>query len=62
VRAQEKVILIMTPLFGVMVCFFDPEIPNILFHSVVGNVLLMIVVACQLFSLWWIHRIIKSTI
>ena len=62
VRAQEKVILVMTPLFGVMVCLFDPEIPDILFHSVVGNLLLMVVVACQLFSLWWIHRIIKSTI
>jgi tight adherence protein B len=62
VRAQEKVILFMTPLFGFLVCLFDPEIPDILFHSVAGNFLLVVVVACQLFSLWWIHRIIRSTI
>lgn len=62
VRAQGKVILLLTPLFGVLVCLFDPEIPEILFNSVLGNLLLVVVVACQLFSLWWINRIIKSTI
>lgn len=62
VRAQGKVVLLLTPLFGVLVCMFDPEIPEILFSSVLGNLLLVVVVTCQLFSLWWINRIIKSTI
>jgi tight adherence protein B len=62
VRSQEKVILLMTPLFGVLVCLFDPEIPDILFNSWQGQALLVVVVALQLFSMWWIHRIIKSTI
>lgn len=62
VRAQEKVILLMTPAFGVLICFMDPEIPSILFHSIIGNIMLVFVVACQLLSIWWIHRIIRSTI
>lgn len=62
VRAQGKVILLLTPVFIVLVCLFDPEIPDILFYSFLGNLLLVVVVALQLFSLWWINRIIKSTI
>ena len=62
VRAQEKVILFLTPVFGVLICFFDPAIPNILLHSALGNILLVFVFGCQLLSIWWIHRIIRATI
>ena len=62
VRAQEKVIILITPVFAVLICFMDPEIPNILFHSVIGNIMLVIVIGCQLLSIWWIHRIIRATI
>jgi tight adherence protein B len=62
VRAQEKVIMFMTPLFLLMVCFFDPSIPDILFHSVAGNVLLVVVAVIQLIGLAWIRRIVRTTI
>lgn len=62
VRAQEKIIMLITPVFGVMVCLFDPEIPGILFSSIIGNIILVFVVGCQIISVWWIHRIISSTI
>ena len=62
VRAQEKIILVMTPLFGLMVCAFDPDIPRILFHTMAGNLLLVVVAALQSLSIYWIRRILKSTI
>jgi len=62
VRAQEKIILCATPLFGAMVCSFDPDIPRILFQTIPGNLLLVVVVGLQAISLYWIRRILKSTI
>jgi len=62
VRAQEKIILYMTPLFCVMICMFDPDIPRILFHTIVGNLLLVVITGMQVASIYWIRRILKSTI
>jgi Flp pilus assembly protein TadB len=62
VRSQEKVILFMTPIFGFLVCLFDPSIPDILFNSFVGNMMLVMVVGMQVFAVVWIRRIVNSTI
>jgi tight adherence protein B len=62
VRAQEKIILVMTPLFGILVCFFDPSILGILLHGTLGNLLLVIVVALQVACVVWIRRIVKATV
>jgi tight adherence protein B len=62
VRAQGKIILLMTPLFGVVVCMFDPEIRPILFDSLAGNIILLVVGGMQTISVVWIRRIIRTTI
>lgn len=62
VRAQEKLILAMTPLFGIMGCLFDPGIPDILFHSFLGNVLLAVVFGIQIICVAWIRKIVNTTI
>jgi tight adherence protein B len=62
VRAQAKVILFMTPLFGLVVCGFDPEMQPILFNSLLGNILLAVVAIFQTIAVVWIRRIIKATI
>jgi tight adherence protein B len=62
VRAQAKIILFMTPLFGLLVCGFDPEIRPILFDSLVGNIILAVVGGLQIIAVVWIRRIIKATI
>lgn len=62
VRAQEKIILVMTPLFGGMICLFDPDIPGILFNTIFGNALLVLVAGLQIFAILWVRRIVRSTI
>jgi tight adherence protein B len=62
VRMQGKIILFMTPLFGVVVCMFDPEIRPILFDSLAGNLILVVVGGLQAISIVWIRRIIRTTI
>jgi tight adherence protein B len=62
VRMQAKIILFMTPLFGVVVCMFDPEIRPILFDSLAGNAILAVVGVLQTIAVVWIRRIIKATI
>jgi tight adherence protein B len=62
VRTQAKIILFMTPLFGVVVCGFDPEIRPILFDSLAGNIILAVVGVLQTIAVVWIRRIIKETI
>jgi tight adherence protein B len=62
VRAQERVILVMTPVMAVIICLSDPDIPSVLFHSTAGNVLLVMVVAIQVASVAWIQRIVKTAI
>jgi len=62
VRAQGKIILFMTPLFGVVVCMFDPEIRPILFDTLGGNLILVVVATLQTIAFLWIRRIIKTTI
>lgn len=62
IRAQEKVVLLLTPLFLGLVLTFDPSIPEILFHSVIGNVLLVFVVILQVAGFLWIRRIVKTTV
>jgi tight adherence protein B len=62
VRTQAKIILFMTPLFGVVVCMFDPEIRPILFDSLAGNIILTVVGGLQTIAVVWIRRIIRATI
>lgn len=62
VRAQEKIILIMTPAFGLLICAFDADIPRLLFGTVPGNILLVIVGLLQAVAVWWVRRIVKATI
>ena len=62
VRAQGKIILFMTPLFGVVVCMFDPEIQPILFDTLGGNLILVVVASLQTIAFLWIRRIIRTTI
>ena len=62
VRAQEKIILILTPIFGTLVCFMDESIPHILFYTIPGNLLLVVVAGLQAGSIMWIRRIAKTAI
>jgi tight adherence protein B len=62
VRAQEKIILILTPIFGTLVCFMDEAIPHILFYTIPGNLLLVLVAGLQAGSIMWIRRIAKTAI
>jgi tight adherence protein B len=62
VRAQEKIILIITPAFGLLICTFDSDIPRLLFGTIPGNVLLVIVATLQFVAVWWVRRIIRATI
>ena len=62
VRAQEKIILIITPAFGLLICAFDADIPRLLFGTVPGNVLLVIVASLQTLAVWWVRRIVKATV
>jgi tight adherence protein B len=62
VRAQEKIIIFMTPLFGILICLFDPVIPNILFNTIPGNVILVIVLFAQIIAVMWIRHIVKTAI
>jgi tight adherence protein B len=62
VRAQEKIILIITPAFGLLICAFDADIPRLLFGTVPGNVLLMMVLVLQVVAVWWVRRIVKATV
>ena len=62
VRMQEKVILVITPAFGLLICAFDADIPRLLFGTIPGNVLLVIVAALQSLAVWWVRRIVKATI
>jgi tight adherence protein B len=62
VRAQEKVILLMTPVFCLLVCLFDAEFPQILFHTIAGNLILVAVVGLQAVSVMWIRKIIRAAI
>jgi tight adherence protein B len=62
VRMQEKIILVITPAFGLLICAFDADIPRLLFGTIPGNILLMIVLILQMFAVWWVRRIIKATV
>lgn len=62
VRAQEKIIIFMTPVFAIVICLFDPVIPDILFNTIAGNVILAIVLFVQILSILWIRRIVKAAI
>jgi tight adherence protein B len=62
VRAQQRIVLVLTPVFGGLVCLADPAIPDILFHTILGNLLLVIVVAVQVVGILWIRRIVRSSI
>jgi tight adherence protein B len=62
VRAQEKIILIMTPAFGLIICTFDADIPRLLFGTVPGNILLVIVGGLQTIAVWWVRRIVRATV
>lgn len=62
VRAQEKIILIITPAFGLLICTFDADIPRILFGTIPGNILLVIVAGLQTIAVLWVRRIVKATI
>jgi Flp pilus assembly protein TadB len=62
VRVQEKIILVITPAFGLLICAFDANIPRLLFGTVPGNVLLIIVLALQTLAVWWVRRIVKATV
>ncbi len=62
VRAQEKIILVITPAFGLLICTFDADIPRLLFGTVPGNILLVIVAALQTIAVWWVRRIVRATI
>lgn len=62
VRAQEKIILIITPAFGLLICSFDADIPRILFGTIPGNILLVIVALLQTAAVLWVRRIVKATV
>jgi Flp pilus assembly protein TadB len=62
VRAQEKIILIITPAFGLLICTFDADIPRILFGTIPGNILLVIVAGLQTIAVLWVRRIVRATI
>lgn len=62
VRAQEKIILFITPAFGLLICGFDADIPRILFGTIPGNILLVIVAVLQTVAVLWVRRIVKATV
>jgi tight adherence protein B len=62
VRAQETVIVGLTPVFLIGICLYDPAIPSILFGTVSGNVLLVSVVVLEVVGTMVIRSIIRSTI
>src|ERR1043165_8159677 len=62
VRMQEKIILVITPAFGLLICLFDADIPRLLFGTIPGNVLLVIVGILQAIAVWWVRRIVRATI
>lgn len=62
VRAQEKIILVITPLFGLLICTFDADIPRLLFGTIPGNILLVIVVFLQTMAILWVRRIVQATV
>ena len=62
VRAQQRIVVVLTPLFGGLVCLADPSIPEILFHTILGNLLLVIVLTVQVVGILWIRRILRSSI
>jgi tight adherence protein B len=62
VRAQQRIVLVLTPLFGGLVCVADPTIPEILFGTLLGNMLLVLVLAVQTVGILWIRRIVRSSI
>lgn len=62
VRAQEKIILIITPAFGLLICTFDADIPRLLFGTVPGNILLVIVATLQVIAVGWVRKIVRATI
>lgn len=62
VRAQQKIVLTMTPIFGTLICLADPSIPDILFHTLMGNILLVFVIGVQAIGILWIRRILKTSI
>jgi Flp pilus assembly protein TadB len=62
VRMQEKIILFITPAFGLLICLFDADIPRLLFGTIPGNVLLVIVGSLQALAVWWVRRIVRATI
>ena len=62
VRMQEKIILFITPAFGLLICAFDADIPRLLFGTIPGNVLLVIVGSLQALAVWWVRRIVRATI
>lgn len=62
VRAQEKIILVITPAFGLLMCAFDADIPRLLFGTVPGNVLLVIVGVLQVIAVWWVRKIVRATV
>jgi tight adherence protein B len=62
VRAQEKIILVITPAFGLLICAFDADIPRLLFGTIPGNVLLVIVASLQTLAVFWVRRIVKATV
>ena len=62
VRAQEKIIIVITPAFGLLICGFDADIPRILFSTIPGNILLVVVAILQTTAVFWVRRIVKATV
>jgi Flp pilus assembly protein TadB len=52
----------MTPVFCLLVCLFDAEFPQILFHTIPGNLILVAVAGLQTVSVMWIRKIIRAAI
>jgi tight adherence protein B len=62
IRAQEKIALVMTPLFFILVCFLHESILNILVFTWTGNLLLFVVAAIQYVAYSLIRRIAKAAV
>ncbi len=62
VRAQEKVVVGLTPMFLIGICLYDPAIPGILFNTIVGNVILVVVIVLEVVGAMIIRSIVRSTI
>jgi tight adherence protein B len=62
IRAQEKIALVMTPLFFILVCFLHESIFDILINTWTGNFILFVVVAIQYFAYSWIRKIVKTAV